>query len=231
MFKKIFLPVLGLFILGTVSYAQFSWKHVSTVAQICEFPDGETLELFEVAQKYINQPDKVIYIKKCCEAHKNCRMHTMTDGNNLLHVAAYYGNADLVKYLKTERGFDKVEYWQDPEIGGRVKYRTEVMYAAAQNKEAAVEKLVELGSSAKSVSAVDGKTAYTLTTDEKIKDFLAPFISDAGGLKNMYQNAAQKFINYTWKDENARNEAIAIVESQPIWQGLHKYLLNVGNQG
>lgn len=192
--KKLVLPVLGLFILCSVSYAQFSWKGEPRTRIQCMFPNGEVLELFEIAQKYINDPENEHWILKCCLSDPACDVHHMLeDGNTLLHVAAYYGKEDLVVALKTKggAGFREPEIWQQVVHKPTIKYRTDIMYAAEHNNKSIVEKLVKLKSSPTAVNK-DGQTAYTLTTDQKIKDFLAPFFADAGGLGNTIKDARRQ---------------------------------------
>jgi hypothetical protein len=144
MIKKLLIPALSLLVLGSVSYGQASrsdmYKPGDRFALICPV-GGEKLDLFEVAEKYINDKDNFTVVQKCCRFHKNgCRLHRTKNGDSLAHLAAYEGNTELLEKLINEEGFPG-EGWQLTKRG-LFLYRTQLMYAAEQGHLETVKMLV-----------------------------------------------------------------------------------------
>jgi len=236
--KKLILPLLCLFILGQVSYAnKYPFKFVRDFGEkvMCEGmgPKGEDIEIFDLAKIHINNPAKVHLITECCLAKpKKCKNNRMVDGNYIIHMMAYHGYTKEYRKLKEARVFMEPR-WQVVN-NDHVEYATVVHYSAEQNQVETLKETVKLGESAHSVRIqnADGKPLpksewkkpIDLTTNNEIKTFLKGIPVTAADIDRAYKGAAHAIINYALNDKATIERAFSMAAEHFKSLGFERFI-------
>ena len=199
--KKLLIPAALLFTLTALSHAQqgsisygagapVSYQHDDVMALICPLNEGN-IEIFKVAEKYMNT-EKSELVQKCCRYHKDsCKIHRTVDGNSLAHLAAYAGDTKLLEKLIKEEGFPQ-EHWQLVKGSGIVRIRTQLMYAAEQGRLKTVKMLVLDLRVNCATKNEDGKTAQMLAKEAGKTDVVNFLKANCGGDYIGQANTANK---------------------------------------
>ena len=227
--KKIILPVLGLFILSSISNASFNWETHPDTKFTCIIPGTETkIPFFQFIKTYIDQPNGSALIKDCCESKGNrCWFVKNMNGDNIYHAMTFKGDVGSLEWLGKLPSFDPDEgQWMSGQPFRMI--RSGVMYSSEQGKKDMAEALLKIGANPNLVSVKDQKTAYDLTKDPEIKALLKSYMSDAK-IKSSFQDAVRFTVNFAMNDKATVRDVINHLESLTIWGDLNR-ALNYGNR-
>jgi ankyrin repeat protein len=191
---------------------------------------GKYVEIFKIAEDYINTPKSMI-IQKCCRLHGNaCRLHRTKSGDSLAHLAAYEGNTELLEKLM-EEGFPK-DQWQLVE-GGLFLYRTQLMYAAEQGHGATVQSLVkEIKVNPNTVNEEEKKAIDLARAKGKMNvvGILEPFLSDIGGVQDALRTGRRANIINAFANSDNMDENIRRVSTLQIFKDIEKLFRTMNSE-